>query len=318
MRRVRLQRGILAGPICLAFMCGMPLTASAVDGPNSERRPSNGPKIEVDVLTRGDSSRKTQTDAVSRLPMRHLSPEQSRRVQSIVDNRSMFRRLPNIQIDADPAVYRYFTHNPEAAVSIWRRLGISKFQLSETSNGVWHADAGDGSVGTIEVLHRSNNEQLLLCTGSYKSPLLTKTLQAQAVMHLRNVGVVSESDPDGPAQVLHDLDLFVMFPSQTVDAVAKVISPVSHMIADRNFRELSMFVRFMHVAMQRQPGWVEQLAGQLDSVTPDQKVELLKLSAQIFVAERRRNGNGAGVTQTGLESAVAPYRTVVPAAGASQ
>ena len=227
----------------------------------------------------------------------------------------MFRRLPNIQIDADPAVYRYFTHNPEAAVSIWRRLGVSKFKLTETSHGVWHADAGDGSVGTIEVLHRSNNAQLLLCKGSYKSPLLTKTLQAQAVMHLRHVGVVAESDPDGPAQVLHDLDLFVMFPSQTVDTVAKVIAPVSHMLADRNFRELSMFVRFMHVAMQRQPGWVEQLAGQLDGVTPDQKVELLKVSAKVFVSRRRRDANVPDVTQTGLESVVAPYRSVVPAAG---
>lgn len=312
MQRERLHRGMLAGLVCLTSM-----TVLADDPARNKGGAPDAPPIEVEVLTRGVSSRTAEGDAKTRLPMRHLSPEESRRVQQIVGRRSMFRRLPNIQIDADPAVYRYFTHNPETAISIWRRLGISKFKMKQTAPGIWHADAGDGSIGTIEVLHRSNSEHLLLCTGSYKSPLLTKPIQAKALMHLRNVGVVAADDPDGPAQVLHDLDLFVMFPSQTVDTVARAISPVSHMIADRNFRELSMFVRFMHVAMQRQPGWVEQLTGQLDGVTPDQRAELLKVSAEVFVAAHRRSvrGQNPGVTQTGLESAVAPYRAVVPASG---
>lgn len=304
----RLTIRTLATCVCLASW-----TAVADDGRQNASGKSEVPPIRVDVLTRGVSSRKVERDSKTRLPMNRLSPEQAERVRTIVDNRSMFRRLPNIQIDADPAVYSWFTHNPEAAVSIWRRLGISKFVMKETSPNVWYADAGDGSIGTVEVIHRSNNEHLLLCSGSYKSPLLTKPIQAQAVMHLRNIGVADADDPEGSTQIIHDLDLFVKFPSQTIDTVARVISPVSHIIADRNFRELSMFVRFMHVAMEKEPGWVEQLAGQLDGITPDQRVELLKLSAQVYVASRKRQSEQSNVTQTGLESAVAPFRQVVPA-----
>ena len=72
-------------------------------------------------------------------------------------------------------------------------------------------------------------------------------------MHLQTQYVQGEALQP---QVVHGLDLFVMFPSNTVDTVVRVIAPVSHMIADRNFRELSLFVRFMNVAMERQPGWV--------------------------------------------------------------
>lgn len=304
----------LATALCLASMCAH---AAAEDNPQSPRRKADPPPLKVEVLSRGVSSRSAERDAATRLPIKHLTPEQTARVHEVISKRSMFRRLPNIQIDADPAVYQWFTHNPEAAVSIWRRLGISKFVMKETQPNVWYADAGDGSIGTVEVLHRSNNEHLLLCKGSYKSPLLTKPIQATAVMHLRNVSVADARDPDGATRIIHDLDLFVMFPSQTIDTVAKVISPVSHMIADRNFRELSLFVRFMNVAMEREPGWVEQLAGQLDGITPDQRTQMLKLCAQVYVASRRRGEDVSDVTQTGLEDAVAPYRPVIRAAGSN-
>lgn len=306
----RFLTGCVAGVISLATMA----TFADDDAPDG-RRQKNPPPIKVDVLTKGASSRSVERDAAARLPLKHLSPEQIARVQQIVKKRSMFRRLPNIQIDADPSVYQWFTHNPEAAVSIWRRLGISKFVMEQTQPNVWHADAGDGSVGTVEVLHRSGNEHLLVCSGSYKSPLIAKPIKATAVMHLRNVSVADAKDPDGPPQIIHDLDLFVMFPSQTIDTVARVISPVSHMIADRNFRELSLFVRFMNVAMEREPGWVEQLAGQLDGVTPEQRTQLLKLCAHVYVASQRRGEKASGVTQTGLEEAVAPYQQVIRAAG---
>ena len=292
--------------------------ASAEEGDSSERGKSNSPPIKIEVLSRGVSSRAAERDAASRLPLKHLTAEQAARVQQIVGKRSMFRRLPNIQIDADPSVYQWFTHNPEAAVSIWRRLGISKFVMKETQPNVWHAEAGDGSIGTVEVLHRSGNEHLLLCSGSYKSPLVRKPIQATAVMHLRNVSVADTENPDSPAQIIHDLDLFVMFPSQTIDTVAKVISPVSHMIADRNFRELSLFVRFMNVAMEREPGWVEQLTGQLDGITPEQRTQLLKLCAHVYVASQRRGGKASVVTQTGLQEAVAPYQQVIRAGGSNE
>ena len=270
-----------------------------------------GPPIKVDTLARGSSSRTTLRDALERLPLDELTDEQRRRVNEVLEHRSMFRRLPAISIDADPEVYNHLTHNPESVVGIWRVLGISKFTMQQTGPTEWYGDAGDGSTGTIDVLTRSPNRHLLLCTGKYKSPLLARPIEATAVMHLQTQYQQGE---DLQPKVVHGLDLFVMFPSHTVDTVARVIAPVSHMIADRNFKELSLFVRFMNVAMERQPGWVEQTIQRIDGIDREQRLELMKLSARVYVTAQNRLAKNEApnpdrrVEQAGLEELIAPYR----------
>jgi hypothetical protein len=275
----------------------------------SGERPANSsePPIDVEILARGSSSRSTLSDALDRLPLDELTEDQRRRVNEVLENRSMFRRLPAISIDADPEVYNHLTHNPESVVGIWRVLGISKFTMQQTGPTEWYGDAGDGSTGTIDVLSRSPNRHLLLCTGKYKSPLLARPIEATAVMHLQTQYVQGK---DLQPKVVHGLDLFVMFPSNTVDTVVRVIAPVSHMIADRNFRELSLFVRFMNVAMERQPGWVEQTIQRIDGIDREQRIELMKVSARVYVdAQNRAAANpDRRVEQAGLEELIAPYR----------
>jgi len=275
------------------------------------RKANAEPPLTVDTLARGSSSRNTLRDALNRLPLDDLSIEQRSRVNEVLKNRSMFRRLPTFSIDASEEVYTYLTHNPESVVGIWRVLGISKFTLDQTGPTRWYGDAGDGSTGTIDVLTRTPNRHLLLCKGQYKSPLLARPIEATAVMHLQTQ---YQQGDDLQPKIVHGLDLFVMFPSHTIDTVARVIAPVSHMIADRNFRELSLFVRFMNVAMERQPGWVEQTIQRIDGITREQRLELMKVSARAYVDGQNRMAriDGANpnrrVEQAGLENLIAPYR----------
>jgi hypothetical protein len=279
--------------------------------PGQRSTKPTGPPIDVETLARGSSSRSTLRDALSRLPLDELTEEQRRRVNEVLEHRGMFRRLPAISIDADPEVYNHLTHNPESVVGIWRVLGISKFTMQQTGPTEWYGDAGDGSTGTIDVLTRSPNRHLLLCTGKYKSPLLARPIEATAIMHLQTQYQQGE---DLQPKVVHGLDLFVMFPSHTIDTVARVIAPVSHMIADRNFRELSLFVRFMNVAMERQPGWVEQTIQRIDGIDREQRIELMKLSARVYVSAQNRLAKNQEanpdrrVEQAGLEELIAPYR----------
>jgi hypothetical protein len=282
----------------------------AADGASAKRGAAEVP-LAVDILDRGSSSRNTLHDALKRLPLDELTREQREQVQEVLDHRSMFRRLPAISIDASPEVYNHFTHNPESVVGIWRVLGISKFTMEQTGPTVWYGDAGDGSTGTIDVLSRTSNRHLLLCKGKYKSPLLARPIEATAVMHLQTQYQKGENlEP----KVVHGVDLFVMFPSNTIDTVARVIAPVSHMIADRNFRELSLFVRFMNVAMERQPGWVEQTIQRIDGINREQRLELMKVSARAYVDARDRLAKKQAaqpdrrVEQAGLEGLIAPYR----------
>ncbi|MHC4875092.1 MAG: hypothetical protein ACYTGL_01260 [Planctomycetota bacterium] len=263
------------------------------------------PPLHVEMLRKGDSSRDSLAEAIDRLPAAQLTEEQISRIRGVLEKRSLFRQLPTLAVEATPEVHSYFVSNPEAAVGIWRVLKISQFELQKTQPTVWFGDAGDGSQGTIEVLHRSPNSVLLHCDGAYKSPLLPKPIRATSIMHLR---VQPKKMEDGTSILVQDLDLFVTFPSQTVDTVARLISPVSHMIADRNFRELTLFVRFMQVAMERQPGWVERTVQRIEGIDRKQREELLTVSARAFVDSRKRQLSGEGIQQAGLEEILAPYQ----------
>src|SRR5690606_20909099 len=132
-------------------------------------------------------------------------------------------------------------------------------QMWQTSATSYETDTRDGTIGTVDVLYRHPGSYLVLCHGQFQSPALPKPIQASALMHLQ-----PRFSTDGT--VAHHVDLFVSFPSLTVETIAKLVSPVSNRIADRNFEEVSLFVEMMSTAMSRQPGWVEQLAGELEGI----------------------------------------------------
>ena len=125
--------------VVLALSVNSPDLSAAEPAQRSGEHPtkSAGPPIKVETLARGSSSRSTLRDAMERLPLDKLTNEQRRRVNEVLEHRSMFRRLPAISIDADPEVYNHLTHNPESVVGIWRVLGISKFTMQQTGPTEW-------------------------------------------------------------------------------------------------------------------------------------------------------------------------------------
>lgn len=249
----------------------------------SQSRPS--PDDMAKTLGKGSSAGEVRADALDRLPLDKLAPQDRRTAMQIIESLGLFRRLPTISIECDPAAYDYFVRQPDAAVNIWRVLEISDFRMAQVGPGHYKADAGDGTVGTVRMLHRGPNEHLVLCIGEYKSPLLPRPIEARALLHLETKFV---QERDGTKRAVHRLNMFVSFPSQTVETAARLISPVSNMVLDRNFKEVSLFVHMMTLAMIRQPGWVEQLANRLEDVPEEARKELIDITARTYVAEVRR------------------------------
>ena len=83
--------------------------------------------------------------------------------------------------------------------------------------------------------------------------------------------------------------MYISFSSKTVEAAAKLISPVSNLIIDRNFQEISLFLNLMSMSMARQPGWVENIASKLDGVEKTRRKELLDLTKDVYVSSRNRD-----------------------------
>lgn len=300
--------------ISLSFATVDPLHAA--DQPNAAgvgtNAPANG-QLEFDdpahypgltISKPGLSTKVVRKQATSDIPMDRLTPEGQRKSQALLKNVGMFRRLPTISFECDPEIYRYFLTHPDVAVSSWRAMEISQFQLQELDPYHYRADAGDGSIGSVELLLSTPTETLIHCDGAFKSPLLPKPIVARSLMHLQTSFAKT---PDGRIVGTHTGDVFVEFPSPTVETLAKVISPVSHAIADRNFKQMTLFVHLMSQAMARHPGWIEQIGNKLEGIPPQKKQEFLEVSARSAAdARRRMSANGQpGFTP---EEVLMPFR----------
>lgn len=247
--------------------------------------------LSVKILEPGNSSRKQREEALTQLPMRFLPPAAQGDVREVTNAISLYRRLPTVDLQADRRIYEFFTQHPDVAVSIWRAMNISQVQLWQTGPNEYETDTRDGTWGAVTVLHRSPHSSLVHCRGQFQSPALPRPVRAVALMHLQ-----PRFHENG--RVTHQVDLFVSFPSTTVDTIAKIVSPVSNRIADRNFEEISMFVEMMNLAMSHRPDWVEQISLRLDGVLPGRPEELMAVTKQVHLDAERHRQAQAGAPQS--------------------
>lgn len=233
----------------------------------------------VKVVKKPSSAKATRKAAIAALPLAKMTDDNRRRVLQIVNGTSMFRELPTLRFQVDPRVYYFFMNHPDVAVSIWRVMQISEFQMHQTGPNAYETDDNDGTSGVIDVAHRGSSEVVSLCNGVYKSPLLPNAIKANGVLH---VTVAFERTADGKTYATHTARLFVSFPSQTIETIAAIMSPLSNAIIDQNFREVSLFLHMMSTAMQRQPGWVENVSSRLDGILEVRKTQLMEVTVQVF------------------------------------
>ncbi|MCH9656776.1 MAG: hypothetical protein K0U86_23605 [Planctomycetes bacterium] len=258
----------------------------------AEQRPVHQARVptEADLITlinKGSSTRFTRKAYLSRIPLDKLTPANRTNAEYVLKDLSMFRALPKIQVEVNHSAYAFFIAHPDVVVSIWRDMKLSEFQMWQTGPFSYEVDAGDGTIGTLDVIHQTPTETIVLCSGVYKSPLIAKPIAAKALLFLEtkyHSGGKNQRD-----SVSHQVSMFVSFPSQTVEMAAKILAPVSNVILDRNFKEVSIFMHMMSLAMERQPGWVERVAKRLEGVLPIRQPQLLKVAARVYIDGQRRN-----------------------------
>ena len=317
--RSRSWRGaLLAGTVCglalgsAAWAADIPLGVRDASESAATKAVSSDAELDsafqtlgVSTVKAGSSTTAIRKQALNDLPLSELDEEATSKVYVVLNNLAMYRRLPTLSFDVDPDVYNYFVRHPDVAVATWRAMEISKFQLAEVEPNAYEADAGDGSVGRIQILRQTPSDTLIHCEGAFKSPLLPRPIVARSVMRLQTTFA---KEVDGRIVATHSGDVFVEFPSQAVETVAKVISPVSHSIADRNFKQITLYVHLMTQAMAKHPGWIEVIGNKLDGVTPQQRLQFLEVSARSHVMARRRTAAAHAAKPFVPDDVLSPFR----------
>ncbi len=237
------------------------------------------------VLKSASSDSQLKQQSLASLPVRQMSAKDQARCAAVINNISLYRRMPTISFEVHPMAYQYYVSHPDVAVAVWRNLQVTKMNLWQTGADDYECDDKAGTLAIVDYLYRSPGLQIVYCDGDFASPFISKPIHASGIFALKTE---FKPQPDGRFFVVHTADVFISFPSTTIETAAKLISPISNMIADRNFREVSLFVHTMSKAMQTQPGWIEQMCSKLEGVLPQRKEEMLQLTANVYADEQKR------------------------------
>lgn len=270
-----IRRRHRAWSVCRLFLAGFLLISTSGLVRGDSQLEDLATRAGFKILARGDSSSNRQKAARDNIPLNRMSPASRERASRILQNCNQYRSLPELQYSADPAMYRYLLQHPDVAVSTWRVMGISKFQMWQTGPTEYEAEAIDGSQGIADVLYRDDQQIIFICDGQYHNPLLPKSLDAAALVWFRYNFTPAA---DGQQLVSQKADVFVAFPSHSLSTVAKILTPVTNSMMDRNVFEVSLYAGMMSRAVRDEPEWVIQVARQLEGVLPQRENELIEIA----------------------------------------
>ena len=227
-------------------------------------------------------------EACRAIPLPKVDSAFRERVNEVVSDPSLFRRMPTSVIDCRPELFTFLAQNPEVLTEIWRHLGVSRIELKRTGDNAYDLRDGAGTTGKLTVVEQScdaaaQNRIVMFADGMYEGKPFQKPLSAQCVLLLRSGSMV---ETNGRHFVAARLDTFIKLDSVGLELMAKAVHPFVGQTADRNFVDTLSFVSNLSYTAEKRPQAIEGLAAELKAVDEPRRRELVKLSYECAEAGR--------------------------------
>jgi len=224
-------------------------------------------------------SREEKKDALRQIPFNQLAAGDKPLVAEVVNDPSIFRRLPVQVVDCDPELYSFLINYPEIVVNIWKVMGITNVHLKRLSPYSFHADDGAGTVTTVRVLYANRDTNVFFADGYYDGPMAPKKIGAQCVLLLRSGFTRTDA---GQSFVSNRLDVFVRFDNKAADFLARTLHPLIGKTADYNFAESTKFLaKISKNAEDNFPG-MQGLVERLVNVDPAIRQQFSEVVSRVY------------------------------------
>ncbi|MGC3966357.1 MAG: hypothetical protein QM775_02995 [Pirellulales bacterium] len=250
-----------------AVACALAATSLLAALPVSAAEPAAG------------SSRELQADALRSLPMAKLTPQGRELATKIINDTTIFRRLPQQVIEADPELYRFLVENPEMVINMWEVMGVTKVTIKKLGPSSYRIDDGQGTSGDIHFLYRSSSHHVMYCEGVYTGTMMPRPVRGRCILSLRSAHV---RDADDRSYVQCRLDSFVQLDNIGIEIFAKTFQTMLGGIADHNFRETTGFVQSVSAAAEAAPENLHRIASKCRNVQPEIKQQFTDISDRIY------------------------------------
>jgi len=224
--------------------------------------------------------------AFRELPWNELTPAAQARIRSVVSGSSLFHRMPQQKIYADPEIYQFLLRHPDMVIGFWEQLGATQLSLREVRENHYALRETGGTVATVEVLHRTANLCIVYARGEYRGPLISTAHQGEVILVLRTQYTRDEmNDP----MIIADLDAFIQINSVGVDMLAKLFFAPLARVADSNFEVTMSFVSQVSRAASRNPDMLKDAAEEITSIRREVGAEFLDVVDRVAMRFARRN-----------------------------
>ena len=191
------------------------------------------------------------------------------KVAAVVNNPSLFRRLPVEIVESDPDL---FVPAPQSGDRGQHLAGDGHHQHDARPDWPRQVRAcdGQGTTGVAEYVYRSGDTHIIYSDGAYEGPLSPGKLRGQCVLVIET-GYIRQSN--GRTYVTTRLDAFLRLDNIGTEWVARTLQPLVGRTADHNFDEASTFLATVAHTAETNPAGIARLSRKLARVDPTTREE---------------------------------------------
>jgi hypothetical protein len=225
------------------------------------------------------SSPTLRQDALRMLPLAKLTPQGRNIAQGILNDTTIFRRLPTQQFECDPDMYTFLLEYPELVINMWEVMGVTKVRLTKIGPTSWNLDDGAGTTGKIHVLYRSPSQHVVYAEGTYIGSMVPRPIRGRTIVTIRHA---QSRTTDGRTMMQCKLDSFVQLDNFGVEIIAKTFHAALGNIADHNLKEITGFVSSVHQAAETAPENLERITVRCNRIPDQTKHDFLTIADRVY------------------------------------
>lgn len=227
---------------------------------------------------KANTSRSARDDALRSIPLEKLPSESKAKVAAVLNNATIFRRLPVQVVECEPELFDFLVRQPEVVVDIWQVMGVSKVSMDRPDDTHFRCSDGDGTNARGEFVFRNHDTQIIYAEGIYEGPLFPRPVRGQLVTVLKTASI---RETNGRYYVTARLDTFLHVDNVGVEIIAKMFQGWLGHTIDHNFVEVVAFLGSVSHAAENNPQGMRRLAAKFNHVEPIRRQQFVNLTDQV-------------------------------------
>ncbi len=219
----------------------------------------------------GISSAAARASAVQSIPFDKLDAASRSKINTVLNNASIYRRMPTRTVNCDPDLYLFLVRHPDVVVNIWEILGVAQMQLRQSDVDSFHINEAEGTAASMEYLYHSSNQQIIYGKWTYTGPLLARKINGHCLAMLRSSYA---KEANGKYYITAQMDGFISVDTGGAELIARTLQPLMVKNVDNNFIQTVAFLGSLSKTAEVNPQGMVRLADRLTHVQPVTRQQL--------------------------------------------